>query len=83
MKACILFSARDAWETLKWGPCSLPNDRALALRSEAAERSHRHPPGRGECELGGPSSGLPTAPGRSGPLFLIIDLDRYGVWVGQ
>jgi hypothetical protein len=32
MKACILFSARDARETLKRGLCSLPNDRAAPQR---------------------------------------------------
>jgi hypothetical protein len=31
MKACILFSARGALETLKRGLCSLPNDRALGF----------------------------------------------------
>ena len=31
MKACILFSARDARETPKRGLCSLPNDRALGF----------------------------------------------------
>ena len=43
MKACILFSARDARETLKRGPCSPPERRALGF---AARRpGYRVPPG--------------------------------------
>jgi hypothetical protein len=45
MKACILFSARDARETLKWGLCSLPNDRALGFAARQPGEFHRHPPG--------------------------------------